>query len=442
MKRFIALALTCALLLSGCGSTTSSQDATTISSTNSASTEKSVTASSNVQQSSEDESVSPLLSTDIDPEKVIAAEDSIVADKNLNLNDEELESYLENKIYSELITNLDSSEYVVESVDVQYLSKEYIEQLAYNSQENIYFGYTQSELDEQFQGKKYVFTLADDGTTTVQEVEEYSDGTANQVLKNVAIGAGVILVCVTVSAVTGGLGTAPAVSLIFAAGAKTGTVMALSGGAIGGISAGVIKGYQTGNFEDAKKAALLGASEGFKWGAISGALSGGATEFASLKAMTENGLTMNEVATIQSESHYPPDVIKQMKSMDEYHIYKEANLRYQMVDGRSALVRDIDLNFKSTLPDGTEVTNLQRMQQGYAPMYKDATGQLKAYQLHHVNQDAKGTLAILKEAEHQPNANILNTPGKAKDISDAAWSAQRKSFWTDLGNQYAAALGL
>ena len=113
-----------------------------------------------------------------------------------------------------------------------------------------------------------------------------------------------------------------------------------------------------------------------------------------------------------------------------------------MVDGRSALVRDIDLNFKSTLPDGTEVTNLQRMQQGYAPMYKDGTGQLKAYQLHHVNQDAKGTLAILKEAEHQPNANILNTPGKAKDISDAAWSAQRKSFWTDLGNQYAAALGL
>ena len=82
MKRFIALALTCALLLSGCGSTTSSQDTTTASSTNSASTEKSLTASSNEQQSSEDEGESPLLSTDIDPEKVIAAEDSIVADKN------------------------------------------------------------------------------------------------------------------------------------------------------------------------------------------------------------------------------------------------------------------------------------------------------------------------------------------------------------------------
>lgn len=96
-------------------------------------------------------------------------------------------------------------------------------------------------------------------------------------LKNVAIGTGVILVCVTVSLVTGGLG-APAVSMIFAASAKTGTVMALSGGAMGGISAGIVTGVQTGDMEQALKAAALAGSEGYKWGAITGVISGGASE--------------------------------------------------------------------------------------------------------------------------------------------------------------------
>lgn len=58
-------------------------------------------------------------------------------------------------------------------------------------------------------------------------------------LKNVAIGTGVILVCVTVSAVTAGAG-APAISLIFAASAKTGTIMALSSAGFGGFTAGVV----------------------------------------------------------------------------------------------------------------------------------------------------------------------------------------------------------
>ena len=214
---------------------------------------------------------------------------------------------------------------------------------------------------------------------------------------------GVILVCVTVSVATGG--TAPAVSMIFALGAKTGTAMALSGGAIGGLSAGLVKGYQTGSFSDAMNVAALGASDGFKWGAIVGALSGGATEAWGLHKATANRLKMNEAAAIQRESKYPLDLISQFKSKAEYEIYRDAGLRTQMVNGKLALVRDIDLNYKSSLPDGTEVTNLQRMQKGYAPL-DPATG--KAYQLHHINQDPNGTLAILKEAEHQGNSSILN----------------------------------
>ena len=40
--------------------------------------------------------------------------------------------------------SLDSSEYpvLVEDVAIQYMSKEYYEELEFNSQENVYFGYT------------------------------------------------------------------------------------------------------------------------------------------------------------------------------------------------------------------------------------------------------------------------------------------------------------
>lgn len=441
MKRIIALLLALSLSLTACGTAQSSE---TISSESETSSEEtaSTSASSESESAIEAETeTDPSSSESVDtPDSADLAiyqqtEDQEIADQNMDLSDEDLQRYLRDKIYTEAVDALDSDEYCVDDVQTVYYSKEYIEQLTYNSQENLYFGFTQAELDEQFQGKKYVFTLdQDSGETTVTEVETYEDNTTEEVLKNVAIGSGVILVCVTVSVATGG--AAPAISMIFAASAKTGTVMALSGGAIGGLSAGLVKGYQTGSFKDAMSAAALGASDGFKWGAIMGALSGGASETWGLHKATQNGLTMNEAAAIQKDSKYPLDLISQFKSKAEYEVYKEVGLRTQMVNGKLALVRDIDLNYKSTLPNGTEVTNLQRMQQGYAPL-DPATG--KAYQLHHINQDPNGTLAILKESEHQGNSSILNNPDIVESkIDRQAFNKIRKEFWKDLGKQFAA----
>ena len=439
MKRIIALILSCAICLTACGSAQSTESVS-----NNTETESVAETQDNTSESVEEE-VSSTEKSETEEQAIASAdpavyqdiEDQKIADENLDLSDENLQQYLRDRIYTEAIEEFDSDEYCVENVQTIYYSKEYIEQLAYNSQENLYFGFTQAELDSQFQGKKYVFTLDENtGETTVVEVESYEDHSTEEILKNVAIGTGVILVCVTVSVATGG--TAPAVSMIFALGAKTGTAMALSGGAIGGLSAGLVKGYQTGSFSDAMNVAALGASDGFKWGAIVGALSGGATEAWGLHKATANRLTMNEAAAIQRESKYPLDLISQFKSKAEYKIYRDAGLRTQMVNGKLALVRDIDLNYKSSLPDGTEVTNLQRMQQGYAPL-DPATG--KAYQLHHINQDPNGTLAILKEAEHQGNSSILNNPDIVESkIDREAFSKIRKDFWTDLGNQFAAAL--
>lgn len=344
----------------------------------------------------------------------------------LALDDPALLRYVEDSIYSQLVTQLDSDDYFVENIESVYISKEYLEELEYNSQENIFFGYTLSELEEQFQGTKFVFTLGKDGQTTVQELEEYDD-TLDKVVKNVAVGTGVILICVTVSAVSGG--SAPALSMIFAASAKSASVFAASSGVISGVAAGVVEGGKTGDFQKALKAAALAGSEGYKWGAITGAISGGAEEAILLKGAAAKGLTMNQAARIQKESKYPLDVIKEFSNMEQYEICKNAGLTAEMVDGKTALIRNIDLDY---VDDITGMTNLERMSKGLAAL--DPTG--VPYELHHVGQKADATLAILTRAEHRlgDNHKIWHIFGETSKVhgSGNRWNAQKKAFWREM----------
>ena len=271
------------------------------------------------------------------------------------LNDPALLPFIEDTLYAQLVGTLNSEDYFVENVSAVYISQEYLDELAYNSQANVFFGFTLAELEAQFQGEKYIFTLGDDGKTAVEPWTDYVDP-YEQVIGNVAVGTGVILVCVTVSAVTGG---APACSMIFAVAAKTGALGAVSGGVLGGVSAGIVTGIQTGDMDAALQAAVVAGSEGFKWGAITGAISGGAGEAVALKGATINGLTMNQAAMIQKQSGYPLDVIKGFASMEQYDICRNAGLSPQMVNGKTALVRSVDPDFVDELGR----TNLQRMQQ-------------------------------------------------------------------------------
>lgn len=339
------------------------------------------------------------------------------------LSDPRLTKYMEDAVYAEVIDHIDTKKYVVENVEAVYISKEYLEEAAYNNKSNIYFGYTKDELDKQFSGTKYVFTLGDDGKTTVEKFEPYDD-TYDKILLNVAIGTGVILVCVVLTVATEGAG-APAAAAIFAASAKSGAIAAASSALIGGTAAGVITGIETEDFDESMKAAMLSGSEGLKWGAITGALTGGASEAIALKGATSGGLTMNQVAQIQKESKIPLDVIKELKTMEQYDILKKAGITPRVVNYKTALVRDIDLNFI----DEMGRTNLVRMQQGLAPL--DSTG--VPYELHHIGQEVDSTLAILTREEHRlaGNSKIWHEFGTGSDVHATGnnWDAQRKLFW-------------
>ena len=156
-----------------------------------------------------------------------------------------------------------------------------------------------------------------------------------------------------------------------------------------GVSAGVVKGIETGDLNESMKAAALAGSEGFKWGAISGTIAGGAGEAIALKGATLNGLTMNEAALIQRESKLPLEFIKNFHSMDEYTVLKNAGLTLSKVNGRMALTQNIDWDFIGDIEDGR--TNAQRVIDGLAPL--DQLG--KPYELHHIGQMSDSPLAIL-----------------------------------------------
>ncbi len=264
-NRVIALVLITSFLLTGCSTTN-------------------ITPENSSSSSSDDTNIS-------ESNFSIEISDKIVDPESFkSLSDVELQSYVEDNIYATVTEQLASDDYQVVNVKAKYVSQEYIEELAYNSQSNIYFGYTLDELEAQFGDDPYIFTVGEDGQTTVQIAEPYDD-TYNTIVRNVAIGGGVILICVTVAVVSGGLAAAPGaaagvqlINTIFVTAAKDATVFALTNGAISGVAAGLVTGYQTRDYQEALNAGALAASEGFMWGAISGAIIGGISGYAEAPA--------------------------------------------------------------------------------------------------------------------------------------------------------------
>ena len=316
--------------------------------------------------------------------------------------DPEIAEGLEESVYASLREALNSEDFLIDEVEVAYVSQEYLDELQYNSQENVFFGYTLPEIRDYFEGVPYVFTV-ENGVTVVKPFEDYDD-TWEQVAVNVATGTGVIAVCATVTVLAPAVGAPTAVTAIFTfatGGAVSGAVV---DAAISGVFTGITTGVQTGDIEQAIKAAALSASEDYKCGAIIGAAAAGAAEGVGLlkaskyaKKAGEAGLTMSEAAKVQLESGFSLKTIRNMRNMDEYEVYKSAGLKECIVktpEGiRRVLARDLDM--KITDKDGR--TNLQRMEKGLNPIDENGV----TYDYNHVGQKNDGTLALLSKHEHR-----------------------------------------
>lgn len=223
-----------------------------------------------------------------------------------SLTDPELVDGLEKGVYDSLISELDSDEFLVEEVEVAYVSQEYIDELSYNSLDNVFFGYSLEDVMNHFGDTPYVFA-SEDGQTIVKEFEGYDD-TWEQVALNVAQGTGVIVILATVSVVAPAAGAPAAVTAIFTFATKGAVIGAAIEAPVSGAIAGISTALETGDADEAISSAALAASEGYRSGAIVGAATGALTEAAWLRGASASGLTMSEAATVQMESGYPLDV--------------------------------------------------------------------------------------------------------------------------------------
>lgn len=347
-----------------------------------------------------------------------------------SLSDPELVDSLEEGVYNSLVAELDSNEYLVEEVQVAYISQEYLDELSFNSKENVFFGYTLDDVIAHFGSTPYVFTAAD-GKTVVKEFESYDD-TWDQIASNVAAGTGVIVILATISFAAPVVGAPQALTAVFTFATKGAVVGAAIEAPVSGAIAGIMTGLETGDPNEAIKSAALSASEGYKMGAIVGGATGALSEFTWLKSASANGLTMSQAATIQKESRYPLEVIQDMRNMDEYLVYKEAGLKPCTVatpyGKRTVLARDLDLARK----DAEGYTNLYRMEHGKPPL--DANGH--PYELHHIGQKNNGALAILTREEHDSKGLHIM---QESEIDRPIFDSERKQLYRNIAPLYSEA---
>lgn len=193
-------------------------------------------------------------------------ENSKTKDTNTRINNvEEVDKSNLSYLVSE---SLENSKYpvLVEDIAIQTISQEYYEELEFNSQENIYFGHTESQLLQLFDTAKYSFTVNSNGKTIVGlDSDLFKEDYLTKAMKNVAIGGGVIIVCASVSVVLSGGATTPMAIMIVAG--KLTTEAALASVISGVVTAGISKFNGESN-EKILENTITSASEGFKYAAI------------------------------------------------------------------------------------------------------------------------------------------------------------------------------
>lgn len=189
MKRIIALFLATSMLLTGCAETKEQIS----------SFEEIKSQTSNTATESNTSFISQI---DSSPKK----ESEVIYE---SFDNKQLLENVKEQIYNDTAIALDDTECLVESVNVTYISKEYLEEVAFNSQSNIFLGYTLAEVEEMFNGKKHVFTVNNTGETVVEEFKETEKTNFGNKLTNLASTFGQVLVDITISVASKAAGKAP-----------------------------------------------------------------------------------------------------------------------------------------------------------------------------------------------------------------------------------------
>lgn len=143
----------------------------------------------------------------------------------------------------------------------------------------------------------------------------------------------------------------------------------------------------------------------------------------------QKGLTDEQKEQIRKETGWSDEIIDHIDSMDQYEIYKNADLHETEINGKKCLVKDIDMDY---VDPKTGMTNRELMAKGRSPI--DAkTGE--KIELHHMGQDKDGPFAELCENSEHGDGNHSTLHPKTKDSwrneegASSNYDNERKEHW-------------
>ena len=185
-----------------------------------------------------------------------------------SMSDKKNREYVEQTVMTGLKARSGDNDFdiVVENVEAVYISGEYLKELAYNSKENVFFGYNLSELDKKFKGQKYVFTLDEKGKTIVEPFRENDTAFMDQTIKTAA-SAGTTLINIAVTAVLAG-GVSVPVLLTMTQPADSDVTVGEATDSVIDMSVDIIYGLCTGDWTKAAKTGIKVGTR-FIWKAVS-----------------------------------------------------------------------------------------------------------------------------------------------------------------------------
>lgn len=142
----------------------------------------------------------------------------------------------------------------------------------------------------------------------------------------------------------------------------------------------------------------------------------------------EEDLTDEEKRKIKEETDWFDEIIDNIRSIDEYEIYKKAGLQEVEIGNRKALIRN-DIDWSQIDEKGR--SNAERIKRGLAPLDKDRN----PIELHHIGQHIDSPLAELTFKEHRCDGNDTILHDKKKETETHgdgnSWDNERQNYWKE-----------
>ncbi|CAA6824156.1 MAG: Unknown protein [uncultured Sulfurovum sp.] len=126
---------------------------------------------------------------------------------------------------------------------------------------------------------------------------------------------------------------------------------------------------------------------------------------------------------VNEDSEYSTEVNEYIKNSNELNVYQNANLIEENINNR-IILKSSELD--PTLQDEKNRTNIERMEQGLAPI--DEYGE--SYHLHHIGQKMDSPLAELQGGEHKIYYSTLHDTYQKESLIDRnVFNKERTDHW-------------